>query len=524
MPYTPVTFGAFAGAARGALVRTGPPYADARLGRGARRGVRGCRRLEARALLPARRRGHALRRSRANAARCAKPSGCSTPARSARSKSSARTPRNSSIGSTSTTLRSLAPGRCRYALLLSEAGFVLDDGIVARLSHDRFHVTTTTGGAAAVLHHMEDYLQTEFPDLRVWLTSITEQWAVIAVQGPRARDVLSRRWWTASISPTHAAYERARMHAFAACRRDCSASASPASSVTRSTCRRIMRSRCGTRCWRQARRSASRRTAPRRCTCCGREGLHHRRPGNRRHGDAGRSWAGLDDRQGESATLSASARCNCQICGGPDRRQLVGLRTVDPRTVLEEGAQLVADAQPPVAGTCDLGLLVRRRCNARSRWRCCPADAPASAARCRPCRRTAPLTCGWWTRPSIERIRDLYAAGSLHRFQSVRAHASIPSASTCTDASLTLLPPATRLSVRAGTAAAATLGAALGVLLGTVPCRAVTARDRTALWLGPDEWLVLAPATRNAPGAARDGIARRCAGQRRRCFASPCRA
>ncbi len=79
----------------------------------------------------------------------------------------------------------LAPGRCRYGLLLSEDGFVMDDGVVARLAPDRFHVTTTTGGAATVLHHMEDYLQTEFPDLRVWLTSITEQWAVIAVQGPR---------------------------------------------------------------------------------------------------------------------------------------------------------------------------------------------------------------------------------------------------------------------------------------------------------------------------------------------------
>ena len=64
----------------------------------------------------------------------------------------------------------------------------MDDGVVARLAPDRFHVTTTTGGAAGVLHHMEDYLQTEFPELRVWLTSITEQWAVIAVQGPLARE------------------------------------------------------------------------------------------------------------------------------------------------------------------------------------------------------------------------------------------------------------------------------------------------------------------------------------------------
>jgi sarcosine oxidase subunit alpha len=85
----------------------------------------------------------------------------------------------------------LAPGRCRYGVLLNEAGFVLDDGVVARLAPDRFHVTTTTSGAASVLHHMEDYRQTEFPELRVWLTSVTEQWVVIAVQGPLARQVIA---------------------------------------------------------------------------------------------------------------------------------------------------------------------------------------------------------------------------------------------------------------------------------------------------------------------------------------------
>ena len=84
----------------------------------------------------------------------------------------------------------LQPGRCRYGLMLGENGFVMDDGVVARLSPTRFHVTTTTGGAPRVLATMEDYLQTEWPDLRVWLTSITEQWAVLAVQGPRARAVL----------------------------------------------------------------------------------------------------------------------------------------------------------------------------------------------------------------------------------------------------------------------------------------------------------------------------------------------
>jgi sarcosine oxidase subunit alpha len=82
-------------------------------------------------------------------------------------------------------------GTCRYGLMLKEDGFIMDDGVIARLAADRFHVTTTTGGAARVLAHMEDYLQTEWPELRVFLTSITEQYAVIAVQGPKARDVLA---------------------------------------------------------------------------------------------------------------------------------------------------------------------------------------------------------------------------------------------------------------------------------------------------------------------------------------------
>lgn len=86
--------------------------------------------------------------------------------------------------------KALEAGRCRYGLLLGEDGFIRDDGVSARLAPDRFHLTTTTGGAARVLNMMEDYLQTEWPDLNVWLTSTTEQWAVIALQGPRARDVL----------------------------------------------------------------------------------------------------------------------------------------------------------------------------------------------------------------------------------------------------------------------------------------------------------------------------------------------
>ena len=84
----------------------------------------------------------------------------------------------------------LGVGRSRYGILCRDDGFVYDDGVVARIAADRFHVTTTTGGAPRVLAMMEDYRQTEWPDLKVWLTSTTEQWAVIAVQGPHSRRVL----------------------------------------------------------------------------------------------------------------------------------------------------------------------------------------------------------------------------------------------------------------------------------------------------------------------------------------------
>ena len=84
----------------------------------------------------------------------------------------------------------LAVGSCRYGIMCSLDGMVFDDGVTSRLAEDRWHMTTTTGNAAAVLDHLEEWLQTEWPDLRVRCTSVTEQWAVAAVVGPRSREVL----------------------------------------------------------------------------------------------------------------------------------------------------------------------------------------------------------------------------------------------------------------------------------------------------------------------------------------------
>ncbi|WP_222184568.1 sarcosine oxidase subunit alpha [Geminicoccus harenae] len=84
----------------------------------------------------------------------------------------------------------LGIGKCRYGLMLREDGMVFDDGVTTRIGEQHFHMTTTTGGAAGVLAWLESWLQTEWPELQVYLTSVTEQWAVIALQGPKARDVL----------------------------------------------------------------------------------------------------------------------------------------------------------------------------------------------------------------------------------------------------------------------------------------------------------------------------------------------
>ena len=89
------------------------------------------------------------------------------------------------------TMSSLKLGRARYGVLCKADGMVMDDGVVLRLADDHFLATTTTGGAAGVLDWMEDFLQTEWPDLDVWLTSVTEQWATVAIVGPKAREVMA---------------------------------------------------------------------------------------------------------------------------------------------------------------------------------------------------------------------------------------------------------------------------------------------------------------------------------------------
>ena len=89
-------------------------------------------------------------------------------------------------------MSTLKIGKCRYGLMCSENGFLSDDGVVARLSEDMFLCHTTSGGSDRIHAHMEEWLQTEWWDLKVHTVNVTEQYAQIAIVGPNARNLLEK--------------------------------------------------------------------------------------------------------------------------------------------------------------------------------------------------------------------------------------------------------------------------------------------------------------------------------------------
>jgi len=242
----------------------------------------------------------------------------------------------------------LEPGRCRYGIMLREDGFIYDDGVVGRLAEDRFHVTTTTGGAARVMNHMEDYLQTEFPHLNVWLTSISEQWAVIAVQGPNSRKI---------IEPLVEGI-------------DLSDAAMPHMSVREGKIcgvptRLFRMSFTGERGFEvnvpadygQAVWEALWAEGQKHDACAyGTETMHVLRAekgyiivgqdtdGTVTCNDAGLDWA-VGKKKTDFVGIRGMTRPDLVAKG---RKQLVGLKTRDPNVVLEEGAQIVADPKQPI--------------------------------------------------------------------------------------------------------------------------------------------------------------------------------
>ncbi|MGJ8547196.1 MAG: sarcosine oxidase subunit alpha family protein [Sulfitobacter sp.] len=89
-------------------------------------------------------------------------------------------------------MSNLKPGKCRYGLMCNENGFLIDDGVVARIDEDTWLCHTTTGGAESIHGHMEEWLQTEWWDMKVYTANVTEQYAQVAVVGPNARKCLEK--------------------------------------------------------------------------------------------------------------------------------------------------------------------------------------------------------------------------------------------------------------------------------------------------------------------------------------------
>ena len=89
-------------------------------------------------------------------------------------------------------MSTLPIGKCRYGLMCSESGFLMDDGVVARIDEDSWLCHTTSGGADRIHGHMEDWLQCEWWDWQVFTANVTEQYAQVAVVGPNARKLLEK--------------------------------------------------------------------------------------------------------------------------------------------------------------------------------------------------------------------------------------------------------------------------------------------------------------------------------------------
>ena len=247
--------------------------------------------------------------------------------------------------------KALEPGRCRYGLLLKEDGFITDDGVAGRISADRFHITTTTGGAARVLNMMEDYLQTEWPDLNVWLTSTTEEWSVIALQGPRSRDVIASLVEGIDLSPDAFPHMAVRIGKICGV---------PTRLFRVSFTGELgfeinVPSAYGRAVWEQVMAAGK----PHGITPYGTETMHVLRAekgyiiigqdtdGTVTPSDAGLNWA-IGKKKPDFVGKRSLARPDIVAAG---RKHLVGLLTEDPSVVLEEGAQIVADPDQPVPMT-----------------------------------------------------------------------------------------------------------------------------------------------------------------------------
>ena len=246
--------------------------------------------------------------------------------------------------------KKLGVGRCRYGVMLGDDGMVMDDGVTLRLAENHFLMTTTTGNAASVLSWLEEWLQTEWLDLRVYCTSVTEQYATISMCGPKARDLLSGLAPDMTLDPQSFRHMSMR------------------EGVVAGVAARVLRvsftgevgfeinvpSRYGRAVWEALIEAGE----PFGIAPYGTEAMHVLRAekgffiaGQETDGtvtpiDLGMDWI-VNWTKGDFIGRRSLDRADT---AREDRKQLVGLLTADPNTVLDEGAQIVAKVsdKPPM--------------------------------------------------------------------------------------------------------------------------------------------------------------------------------
>jgi len=237
-------------------------------------------------------------------------------------------------------------GRCAYGIMLGEDGMVMDDGVMARLGENHFYLTTTTGGAAHVLSWLEKWLQTEWPELDVYLTSLTDQYSTVAVAGPNSRQVLKNAGCNIDLereSFVFMSVKAAELAGVAVQLFRVSFSGELAFEVN-------VDSRYALHIWTVLMEAGAEFSI----TPYGTETMHVLRAekgffilgqdtdGSVSPVDLGMNW--LLSRDKDFLGLRSLSRPDCQR---DDRKQLVGLRSLDNESVLHEGAQLITD--PDVA-------------------------------------------------------------------------------------------------------------------------------------------------------------------------------
>ena len=242
----------------------------------------------------------------------------------------------------------LAIGKCRYGLMLNEDGMVYDDGVTTRLGENHYIMTTTTGGAANVLSKLEDYLQTEWPELNVYLTTVTDQYSTMSICGPNSKKIIKKIIPSLDLSDEsfpHMSFKNSK--------------------IDNVNCRIMRISFTGEHSYEINVQSNYAKDVWERCieagkefniTPYGTETMHLLRA------EKGFIITGQDT----DGTLTPSDLQMDWIIGKKkydfigkrslyrsdtireDRKQLVGLLTDDPKEVLEEGAQLVESLEKPI--------------------------------------------------------------------------------------------------------------------------------------------------------------------------------